>query len=171
MECGEDDPACLDLHHREPDTKKMKISKMVTWGYSKDKLQAEMDKCDVVCANCHRIEHHTIPAGVSESCQTGSSVDFDHTGEQKATHVSHLAVRQRATVYRYKKARGCTRCGESGVGCLDPHHVDDTTKTDTVSSLISNESSPTDLRAELRKCTVLCANCHRREHYQGPLPE
>jgi hypothetical protein len=66
---------------------------------------------------------------------------------------------------------GCRRCPESRPGCLDRHHDDGTTKTASVSQLVSNNCTVAELRAELRKCVVLCANCHRREHYRGPLPE
>ncbi|SDF28828.1 homing endonuclease associated repeat-containing protein [Halorientalis regularis] len=60
-ECGEDDPACLDLHHRKPVEKEMEISTMVTSGYGKDRLRSEIEKCDVLCANCHRKEHYERP--------------------------------------------------------------------------------------------------------------
>jgi len=62
--CGETDPACLDFHHRDDTEKEMTISKMITHGFSKAKLRAEMEKCDILCANCHRKEHHEVPAGV-----------------------------------------------------------------------------------------------------------
>lgn len=62
--CGETDPACLDFHHRDDTEKEMTISKMITHGFSKAKLRAEMAKCDILCANCHRKEHHEVPAGV-----------------------------------------------------------------------------------------------------------
>ena len=62
--CGEADPACLDFHHRDDTEKEMTISKMITHGFSKSKLRTEMPKCDILCANCHRKEHHEVPAGV-----------------------------------------------------------------------------------------------------------
>lgn len=62
--CEETDPACLDFHHRNPDEKFMAIGEMVSYGYGKDELQAEMAKCDLLCANCHRIEHYELPRGV-----------------------------------------------------------------------------------------------------------
>lgn len=42
----------LDFHHRDPAEKIERITQMVTW--AKVKIKAEVAKCDVVCANCHR---------------------------------------------------------------------------------------------------------------------
>ena len=51
--CGESDSRCLDFHHRDPKTKKFNIADRCK-RYSKKALQEELDKCDVLCANCHR---------------------------------------------------------------------------------------------------------------------
>jgi len=54
--CGEKHPACLDFHHRNPDDKEIEISKVADhWGLVK--LKKEVEKCDVLCSNCHRKEH------------------------------------------------------------------------------------------------------------------
>ncbi len=52
VECGERDPRVLEFHHR--DEKDMAVSELVAGGYSLATIQAEIDKCDVLCANCHR---------------------------------------------------------------------------------------------------------------------
>ena len=54
--CGEKDPSCLDFHHGDGKTDKLgDISKMRRFG--KVRLLAEIEKCDVLCSNCHR-KHH-----------------------------------------------------------------------------------------------------------------
>src|SRR5437868_1253938 len=56
--CSEKHPACLDFHHRDPLEKEMEISRIVQdrgWGIKR--LEAEIAKCDVLCANCHRKLH------------------------------------------------------------------------------------------------------------------
>jgi len=49
--CPENDPRCLDFHHRDSATKKFKIAGLPC---SLEKLKEEIKKCDVICANCHR---------------------------------------------------------------------------------------------------------------------
>lgn len=54
VDCGEEDPLVLDLDHRDP---KEKVQ-AVTWLAARRRwviVAAEIDKCDVRCANCHRI--------------------------------------------------------------------------------------------------------------------
>jgi hypothetical protein len=54
--CGESDPYVLTFHHIRG-RKKMNVSQMVNQGYSIEALQDEIDKCQVLCANCHmRVE-------------------------------------------------------------------------------------------------------------------
>ncbi len=57
--CGENHPATLQFHHRDPSQKEFNIAEFVTRHMgSIDKLQKEIDKCDIVCANCHLKYHH-----------------------------------------------------------------------------------------------------------------
>lgn len=50
IDCGETDPACLDFDHQRD--KKYNISNMVT--NSIKTLYAEIAKCKIRCASCHR---------------------------------------------------------------------------------------------------------------------
>ncbi len=47
-------PAALDFDHRDPSTKTVIMSSM--YSYSWERQREELDKCDVMCANCHRIK-------------------------------------------------------------------------------------------------------------------
>ena len=45
----------MELHHRDPKEKDFSLSraKLTTF----EKVRNELDKCDLLCANCHREEH------------------------------------------------------------------------------------------------------------------
>ena len=55
IDCGEKDPVVLDFDHVRGE----KIFSMSRGAYkaSQERIEAEMEKCDVRCANCHRKRH------------------------------------------------------------------------------------------------------------------
>lgn len=59
--CGENRPPCLDFHHRNPDTKLYEISEMISASMNRNLVMLEISKCDIICANCHRIHHLSMP--------------------------------------------------------------------------------------------------------------
>jgi hypothetical protein len=53
VSCGESDPHVLEFHHVRGE-KVVEVSRLIGRGPSLEKLKAEIEKCDVLCANCHR---------------------------------------------------------------------------------------------------------------------
>lgn len=56
VKCGEKRICSLDFHHIDPTLKTDNINHLRTCGY--ETLKKEIDKCVVLCANCHREFHH-----------------------------------------------------------------------------------------------------------------
>ena len=56
--CGDQRGYVLDYHHINPDEKENGIARMVSNNYTLDKVFTEMEKCIVLCANCHREFHY-----------------------------------------------------------------------------------------------------------------
>ena len=57
--CGyKENPVALDFHHREAGLKPIRVSDLVAKGCSTRRIKEEIRKCDVLCANCHRIHHN-----------------------------------------------------------------------------------------------------------------
>lgn len=56
MDCGQIFPTvCMDFDHRDRSDKYNNVGTMVAHNYSMEKILAEIEKCDLICSNCHRI--------------------------------------------------------------------------------------------------------------------
>lgn len=58
----------------------------------------------------------------------------------------------------------CSVCGEDCINCLEFHHTNPDTKESEVSSLWGLKN-PQRLTTEIRKCILLCRNCHSKVHF------
>ncbi len=47
-----------DFHHIDPSTKKEGITKLINRSAKWDVIKKELDKCAVLCSNCHRVHHN-----------------------------------------------------------------------------------------------------------------
>jgi 5-methylcytosine-specific restriction endonuclease McrA len=57
----------------------------------------------------------------------------------------------------------CQYCGyDKFAGALEFHHIDATTKDFTISNLLRCNSEK--IREEVKKCALLCSNCHKELH-------
>jgi hypothetical protein len=57
QDCGITNPVVLDFDHRRD--KRSRVSSMRAQGWSLMTIIREIEKCEVRCANCHRIRHNT----------------------------------------------------------------------------------------------------------------
>jgi hypothetical protein len=67
---------------------------------------------------------------------------------------------KRKEIAEWKRARGCTVCGETEPWVLDMHHLDPSEKE-------ANPAASATLKTFLKeadKCVLLCSNCHRKVH-------
>lgn len=62
----------------------------------------------------------------------------------------------------YKAACGCKYCGENEPAVLDFHHVNGD-KEFSIGTSVGYRNKEV-IFAEIKKCVVVCANCHRRIH-------
>ncbi len=56
MKCGIANPVVLDFHHKNGNDKAFTISSFRR-AVGFQRVQEEVKKCEIVCANCHRILH------------------------------------------------------------------------------------------------------------------
>jgi len=56
VDCGERNWQVLEFDHRDQSTKMNNVSNLYSNHYSIDKIKTEIRKCDIRCANCHKVK-------------------------------------------------------------------------------------------------------------------
>jgi len=160
-QCDEDRPPALDFHHEG--VKGDDVSAMVNDGYARSRIREEIDRCIVLCANCHRKEHYGGPDPESLPDRSEIAARLDEAGKDEARKL------RRSWLVAYKRdADGCESCRVDSPVCLDFHHVGD--KTKRVSHMVSSGWSLSEIIEEIERCVLLCVNCHRDRHFEPPTP-
>jgi len=58
ISCGESHISTLDFHHKDSTSKENTINVLYKNGCSMDKIKKEINKCVILCSNCHRKLHY-----------------------------------------------------------------------------------------------------------------
>jgi hypothetical protein len=82
--------------------------------------------------------------------------------EQARNSRKRAIRRNKKYVENYKIAHPCS-CGEKVPCCLSFHH-NNGDKTGTISDMVNRGYSIKRIQSEIRKCDVLCLNCHTKLH-------
>ncbi len=108
-------------------------------------------------------------SGLADECKTcKKKLNEAHYIKNKDTlYKKYKDVRKETSRYirNYKSERGCSVCGETHPACLQFHHLDPKEKESEISAAMFNGWSIEKLLAEIKKCVILCANCHFKLHY------
>ena len=142
VDCGERDIRVLEFDHIRGQ-KDGEISDLFRQGFSWSTIEAEIVKCEIRCVNCHRIK--TFKG--SDNWRTSQYT------QQQAKSYQQMRV--------YLSMHACVDCGETDIRLLEFDHVRGH-KTANISRLLTQGRSWLIIEAEIAKCEIRCANCHRK---------
>lgn len=138
------------------------------WG----KIERELDKCALLCQNCHRKHHWQEDVAISlqkenalKEVRIRKVPWLEFSKEEKELSALMVSKRRREKKIQFLKEIGseCSLCGYSDCpAAIDFHHVDPLEKDFTLSDFVGKGEE--NIRRELEKCEVVCANCHGEIH-------
>ena len=113
------------------------------------KSKKYIDGLDVYCKECRRMADK-------------KTYNTNITKNRKAGLESKNKVRERNKQYirAYLVGKSCVDCGEKDPIVLEFDHFEN--KKDNLCEIIQN-CSIEKIEAEIKKCNIRCANCHRRK--------
>jgi hypothetical protein len=149
-------PHQMDFDHRDGTVKRFTVMSGGAMLRSTSALLDEVAKCDVVCANCHRIrtwERHVA----RRLPPTGRSRDIERKREY---------WRRQARMLDCIRQVPCMDCGRRFPPCaMDFDHRDPGSKRSAVMRMIGRAGTARILD-EVARCDIVCANCHRLRTFQ-----
>jgi len=123
--------------------------KNILGAWDKAKSLANLDKCDAT-------KQHTKPECINIPDEKWNS--FSTKTKRK--------YKRRAFFAKDKISKGCQECGYNDRSvALDYHHTNPENKEMSVAERIARVHSKKNIREEVEKCRVLCANCHRADSF------
>ena len=129
--------------------------------------------------NCNRCKVDLSPSDFNKSkhnkdglqkecrnCQKERFKTYYENNDEVKTRIRnrHKDSQKRNKDYVNSLRLSCSQCNESHPGVLDFHH--NTEKDLEISVAIFRGWSIKRLQSEIDKCTILCANCHRKHHWE-----
>ena len=155
VDCGHTDVRVLDFDHVRG--KKLRhISQMINIACSWATIEAEIAKCEVRCANCHRIKTGEKVSSWRHSSESLAQLNyFDEILMGNDTRY----VKNRLRLLAYLQKHSCVDCGQTDIRILEFDHVKD--KSASITNLLKNAAPWERIEAEIAKCAVRCVNCHR----------
>lgn len=149
-------PHQMDFDHRDGTTKSFRLTEGGAMLRPTEVLLAEAAKCDVVCANCHRVRtQQRHAAGLAASMAV--SLDVERRREK---------WRRQARMLDRLRERPCADCGgRFPPSAMDFDHRNPASKHSAVTRLIGRVGTER-LLDEVAKCDIVCANCHRLRTFE-----
>jgi hypothetical protein len=137
VDCGEDDIRLLEFDHVDREKKKINLS----GAGSIRQLQEEYMEVVNRCGMCHRR-------------RTKTQLNY-----------GNKSTPQKQFVDQEKRKRGCcNKCGifdDALLEAFEFDHIDPSTKSFNISTMVSNNADIKDIKKELPLCQLLCVHCHK----------
>jgi hypothetical protein len=94
----------------------------------------------------------------------GSAKHYANNKEKVLRATQNNKRKNKKKWLEFKSTLACKFCGENHPAALDFHHEDPSQKDREVSYYVKNYQYARAME-EVKKCMVLCANCHRILHF------
>lgn len=147
-DCGLRDVVVFEFDHVGP--KRATLARLISNGSTPSQLDGELDRCEIVCVNCHR----------RRTALRGGHRRALPKWWESPPPPGRIRARNLAIAYSSLERSGCVDCGTHELCVLDFDHVRG--KTANVTVLARDGCSAERLSDEIARCEVRCANCHRR---------
>jgi hypothetical protein len=139
-DCANSDMRVLEFDHLDPEDKSFNVS--FRHNRNASDIEKEAEKTELVCVNCHRLR---------------TSKQYTRNSNNAKKKFRDQAKLERASCESCK-----LKVTSDNLAVFDFDHLDRSSKIACISLMCQRSHySVTDVEAEMTKCRMLCANCHK----------
>ena len=125
------------------------------------------DGLRAICKDCARKKQREWTARNRDTSNASSKRWYDANPDRARAVNKRNYAKVRGKLIEYKRnyllSNPCSVCGESRLACLEFHH----TRPEDKERGIAQIRTIAKFMEEVKKCVVVCANCHAIIHYTG----
>lgn len=100
-----------------------------------------------------------------KSCERASNKKWCDANWSKKMEQQRARQQQLLDQLRnYKSSHGCCCCEECEAVCLELHHLDPSVKEIHPADMVTDGWAWSRMLEEIKKCVVVCSNCHKKIH-------
>jgi hypothetical protein len=128
-----------------------------------DFYSSRIKKNDYICKLCHKTHRKEWAKGNIKRQKYENKLSIIRCSKLVSIWLEY---------FKYENWHVCSKCGyKKCFWAIEFHHRNSEKKKFSIGNFIHNRGF-TDhnkklLNEEIKKCTILCANCHREEHYKN----
>ena len=162
--CGLEDPSVMEADHIVPHAKgRVLLSNIAHWckvGRGVAAMEDEARLCQPLCVVCHRLkskgERDAAKKSSGQLSMTPHAITQRRAVQRNYAHINARKLEQGECSICAKRVTEATLC------CFDYMHRSRAQKSSDLSQMAASGASLARIDEEIAKCSLGCANCHRR---------
>ena len=163
--CGLEDPSVMEADHIVPHAKgRVLLSNIAHWcrvGRGVAAMEDEARLCQPLCVVCHRLKSKGERDGAKRSKSGQLSMTPHAIAQRRAVQRNYAHINARK-LEQGKCSICAKRVAEASLCCFDFMHRSRAQKSSDLSQMAASGASLARIDEEIAKCSLGCANCHRR---------
>lgn len=91
---------------------------------------------------------------------------YDRNKDQIINDIAKRKQKRLIWLKNFKSNLSCEKCGENHIATLDFHHKNPKKKEFQIGYAVRYGYGKEKILNEIKKCNILCSNCHRKLHWK-----
>lgn len=118
---------------------------------------------EISAFNTNKARKDGLQTACKECCKSQAKNWYSNNKKQHIQDVKKRKDVAKQKLFEYLQDKKCAHCPENDPIVLEFDHIDRTEKEHQIGTMVLKNYSWNTILEEIKKCQILCANCHRKK--------